>query len=110
MAKIITLGEIMLRLSPEGQDRFIQSDHFRIIPGGGEANVAGIKDICAERIIRQIAQTYFPVKRHGKQQQKSNNIVADLFFTRCHLLSPPFPGENKSYGNRFWRKMPYTNR
>lgn len=30
----------MLRLSPEGNDRFIQSDHFRIIPGGGEANVA----------------------------------------------------------------------
>ena len=40
MAKIITLGEIMLRLSPEGNDRFIQTDHFRIIPGGGEANVA----------------------------------------------------------------------
>lgn len=30
----------MLRLSPEGCDRFIQSDSFRIIPGGGEANVA----------------------------------------------------------------------
>lgn len=30
----------MLRLSPEGNDRFIQTDHFRIIPGGGEANVA----------------------------------------------------------------------
>jgi 2-dehydro-3-deoxygluconokinase len=40
MAKIVTLGEIMLRLSPEGNDRFIQSDTFRIIPGGGEANVA----------------------------------------------------------------------
>ncbi len=40
MAKIVTLGEIMLRLSPEGNDRFIQSDSFRIIPGGGEANVA----------------------------------------------------------------------
>ncbi len=40
MAKIVTLGEIMLRLSPEGSDRFIQTDHFRIIPGGGEANVA----------------------------------------------------------------------
>lgn len=40
MAKIITFGEIMLRLSPEGQDRFIQTDSFRIIPGGGEANVA----------------------------------------------------------------------
>ena len=40
MAKIVTLGEIMLRLSPEGCDRFIQTDSFRIIPGGGEANVA----------------------------------------------------------------------
>lgn len=40
MAKIITLGEIMLRLSPDGQDRFVQSESFRIIPGGGEANVA----------------------------------------------------------------------
>ena len=34
------MGEIMLRLSPEGNDRFIQSESFRIIPGGGEANVA----------------------------------------------------------------------
>ena len=40
MAKIVTLGEIMLRLSPNGNDRFIQSESFRIIPGGGEANVA----------------------------------------------------------------------
>ncbi len=40
MAKIVTLGEIMLRLSPQGNDRFIQSETFRIIPGGGEANVA----------------------------------------------------------------------
>ena len=30
----------MLRLSPEGQDRFVQSEALRIIPGGGEANVA----------------------------------------------------------------------
>ena len=40
MAKIVTMGEIMLRLSPNGNDRFIQSESFRIIPGGGEANVA----------------------------------------------------------------------
>ena len=40
MAKIITLGEIMLRLSPAAQDRFVQSEQFRVIPGGGEANVA----------------------------------------------------------------------
>lgn len=30
----------MLRLSPEGNNRFIQSECFRAIPGGGEANVA----------------------------------------------------------------------
>ena len=40
MSKIVTLGEIMLRLSPEGNYRFVQTDGFRIIPGGGEANVA----------------------------------------------------------------------
>lgn len=40
MAKIITLGEIMLRLSPAGQHRFVQVDSFDVIWGGGEANVA----------------------------------------------------------------------
>ncbi|MBQ0081191.1 MAG: sugar kinase [Alistipes sp.] len=40
MSKIVTFGEIMLRLSPEGNDRFIQAGSFRVIPGGGEANVA----------------------------------------------------------------------
>ena len=40
MAKIVTMGEIMLRLSPEGNYRFVQTDKFNIIPGGGEANVA----------------------------------------------------------------------
>lgn len=37
---IVTFGELMLRLSPNGNDRFIQTNAFRIIPGGGEANVA----------------------------------------------------------------------
>ncbi len=40
MGKIVTLGEIMLRLSPNAQDRLVQTETFRIIPGGGEANVA----------------------------------------------------------------------
>lgn len=40
MSKIITLGEIMLRLSPEGSKRFVQADCFDVIWGGGEANVA----------------------------------------------------------------------
>ena len=40
MAKVVTFGEIMLRLSPSGNDRLVQAETFRAIPGGGEANVA----------------------------------------------------------------------
>lgn len=40
MARIITMGEIMLRLSSPGQKRFVQSDTFDVVYGGGEANVA----------------------------------------------------------------------
>lgn len=40
MAKIITMGEIMLRLSSPGNSRFVQSDSFDVNYGGGEANVA----------------------------------------------------------------------
>jgi len=40
MAKIVTLGEIMLRLSTKGNTRFVQVDNFEACYGGGEANVA----------------------------------------------------------------------
>ena len=40
MAKIVTMGEIMLRLSTPGNNRFVQSDSFDVNYGGGEANVA----------------------------------------------------------------------
>src|ERR1017187_1852872 len=38
--KVVTLGEIMLRLSPPGFERIVQADSFDITYGGGEANVA----------------------------------------------------------------------
>jgi 2-dehydro-3-deoxygluconokinase len=38
--KVVTFGEIMLRLSTPGFKRFVQSDSFDINYGGGEANVA----------------------------------------------------------------------
>ncbi len=40
MAKIVTMGEIMLRLSTPGNSRFVQSEFFDVNYGGGEANVA----------------------------------------------------------------------
>ena len=40
MKKIITFGEIMMRLNPEGYVRFVQSEKFEASYAGGEANVA----------------------------------------------------------------------
>ena len=38
--KIVSFGEIMLRLAPQGYLRFTQADTFAATYGGGEANVA----------------------------------------------------------------------
>lgn len=38
--KVITFGELMLRLAPEGYYRFVQADKLGATFGGGEANVA----------------------------------------------------------------------
>ncbi|MBL7742009.1 MAG: sugar kinase [Chitinophagaceae bacterium] len=38
--KVVTLGEIMLRLSTPDFKRFVQADSFDVTYGGGEANVA----------------------------------------------------------------------
>ena len=40
MKKVVTFGEIMMRLSPPGYLRFGQARSFDVIYGGGEANVA----------------------------------------------------------------------
>ena len=40
MAKVVTMGEIMLRLSTPNFERFVQADEFDVVYGGGEANVA----------------------------------------------------------------------
>ncbi len=38
--KVITFGEIMMRLNPEGYRRFVQAERFEASYSGGEANVA----------------------------------------------------------------------
>ena len=40
MAKVVTFGEVMLRLATPGYDRFSQAHRFDATFGGGEANVA----------------------------------------------------------------------
>ena len=40
MNKVVTFGEIMLRLSPPDFLRFSQTNSFDVVYGGGESNVA----------------------------------------------------------------------
>lgn len=40
MSKFTTFGELMMRLNPEGYNRFVQSGRFEVSYAGGEANVA----------------------------------------------------------------------
>lgn len=40
MSKVVTFGEIMLRLAPNGYNRFFQNDQLQATFGGAEANVA----------------------------------------------------------------------
>ena len=40
MKRVVTFGELMLRLAPSGYLRFVQTDSFEATYGGGEANVA----------------------------------------------------------------------
>ena len=44
LPRVVTFGEVMLRLAPEGYLRFVQADRFQAAMGGAEANVA--VDLC----------------------------------------------------------------
>ncbi|MDF2698629.1 MAG: putative 2-dehydro-3-deoxygluconokinase [Haloplasmataceae bacterium] len=69
MAKVVTMGEIMLRLSTPGNNRFVQSDSFDVVYGGGEANVA-------VSLANYGHDTYFVTKlpKHEIGQSAVNNL------------------------------------
>ena len=80
MKKIVTLGEIMLRLSTPGNKRFVQSDSFDAVFGGGEANVAVS---CANYghevyFVSKLPLEQFPVKGFIWYQGESNGLPCDL--------------------------------
>jgi 2-dehydro-3-deoxygluconokinase len=79
--RVVTFGEIMLRLSTPGRERFLQSSSFDITFGGGEANVAvslanyGIESLFLSKI-----------PRHDIGQAAVNHLrrfgVSDRFIVR----------------------------
>lgn len=81
--KVITFGEVMMRLSPPGYEKFAQANTFELDYGGGEANVA---ISCAYFGMKAAHVTRFPDNALGK--------VATQFL-RKHWLST----EHVIYGN-----------
>ncbi|GHU82563.1 hypothetical protein FACS189468_6910 [Spirochaetia bacterium] len=68
MAQVVTFGEIMLRLAPEGYYRFVQTDNLLATFGGGEANVAvSLANFALETAV--CYQAAFPRYRPGGGQQ-----------------------------------------
>ena len=79
--KVVTLGEIMLRLSTPGYQRFVQSQQFDVTYGGGEANVA-------VALAGYGMESYFVTKlpKHEIGQSAVNHLrrfgVSDRFIVR----------------------------
>lgn len=82
MPKVVLFGEIMLRLSPEGFNRFVQADKFNVNYGGSEANVAfslanfGIESSFVTKLSNnEIGQSaYNKLKQFGVD---TSNIIRD---------------------------------
>ncbi|PKA97720.1 2-dehydro-3-deoxygluconokinase [Flavobacteriaceae bacterium MAR_2009_75] len=73
--KLITFGEVMMRLSPPGYSKFAQATSLELVYGGGEANVA---ISCAYLGMKAAHVTRFPNNALGK---------AATQFLRKHWLS-----------------------
>lgn len=79
--KVVTLGEIMLRLSTPGFSRFVQTSSFDVTFGGGEANVA-------VSLANYGLESYFVTKlpRHEIGQAAVNQLrrfgVSDRYIVR----------------------------
>ena len=79
--KVVTLGEIMLRLSTPGFQRFVQAQQFDVTYGGGEANVA-------VALANYGLESYFVTKlpKHEIGQAAVNHLrrfgVSDRFVVR----------------------------
>ena len=66
MAKIVTLGEIMLRLSTPGHYRFIQSESFDAVMAGADwFHWSGITPAISDRAAELTRLACEAAKRHG---------------------------------------------
>ncbi len=81
--KVITFGEVMMRLSTPGYERFVQTNNFEIVFGGSEANVAVS---LAGFGVKALHVTRFPSNDLGKAAAQS---LQKYGVTTSHVLYGP---------------------
>ena len=64
MKRVVTFGELMLRLAPNGSYRVFQNAQMQATCGGGEANVA-LRDKANRRHHRAAEDKLVARKHHG---------------------------------------------
>ena len=98
--KVVTLGEIMLRLSTPDFKRFVQADTFDITYGGGEANVAaalcnyGLNGTFVTKVPNNpiVQSAINHLRRYGVDTQfiaRVANASAFIFWKPGHPCEPP---------------------
>ena len=89
MKRVVTFGEIMLRLAPNGYYRFFQNDQMQATFGGGEANVAvSLANYGLDSVYFAICATFsmivmydaFNVRRSAGEQAKALNKILEALF------------------------------
>src|SRR5687767_15390897 len=92
MPKVVTFGEIMLRLSPPGYERFLQSPVLNATFGGGEANVAvslalfGLDSYYVTRLPKHdIGEAAVRALRAERSEEHTSELQS-LAYLVCRLL------------------------
>lgn len=78
MKKIITLGEVMLRLSPPGNQRFLQTKSLEVEFGGSEANVGAALAYWGMDVAHVTAFPDHEIGWAAKAQLRKNGIRTDF--------------------------------
>ena len=78
MKKIVTLGEVMLRLSPPDNQRFFQTNSFEVEFGGSEANVGAALAYWGMDVIHVTAFPDHEIGWAAKAQLRKNGIRTDF--------------------------------
>lgn len=78
--RIITLGEVMMRLSTPGHERFIQTQNYEVQFGGAEANVAASLAYWGQSVAHICAFPDHEIGRAGVRYLRSSNIDTSFVF------------------------------